>query len=119
MLRSFIFRWLFNSFGLWLAAELLPGISFNGEWWMFLIAGLIFSIINAIIRPILIILSLPAIVLTLGLFTLVVNSFMLYLVTVFYDRLTVESFSASILAVIIIWIVNFALNTVIKEFDNK
>ena len=78
----FLFRWALNSFGLWLAVRLF-GTGYSDDqlsagFWAFVVAGLIFSIINSVLRPIVIILSLPAILVTLGLFTLIVNGLMVY-----------------------------------------
>lgn len=78
----FLFRWALNSFGLWLAVRVF-GTGYNDDqltagFWAFVLAGLIFSVINSVLRPIVIILSLPAILLTLGLFTLIVNGLMVY-----------------------------------------
>jgi putative membrane protein len=78
----FIVRWVLNSFGLWVAVRLF-GTGYSDDivtagFGGFLLAGLIFSIINSILRPIVIILSLPAILLTLGLFTIIVNGLMVY-----------------------------------------
>lgn len=79
----FVIRCLLNTFGLWLAIRLFgTGYSdeqLNASIWVFLLAGLTFSILNSILRPIVIILSLPAIMLTLGLFTLIINGLMVYL----------------------------------------
>lgn len=77
-------------------------------------AALIFSFVNALIRPLVILLTLPAIVLTLGLFTLVINAFMLYLVTFFYHRFQIASFWSALAAVIIIWLVNYLLNDLLE-----
>ena len=77
MVRKFILRWLVNFLGLWAAAELMTGsINYQNRLSVLVVAALIFSLVNAVIRPVIIILSLPAIVLTLGLFTLVINAFM-------------------------------------------
>lgn len=78
----FIVRWVLNSFGLWVAVRLF-GTGYADDIVTaglggFLLAGLIFSIINSILRPIVIILSLPAILVTLGLFTIIVNGLMVY-----------------------------------------
>ena len=79
----FMIRWLLNTVGLWLAIKLL-GTGFSDQeltagFGGFLLAGLIFSIVNNVLRPIAIILSLPAIMLTLGLFTIVVNGLMVWI----------------------------------------
>lgn len=100
--------------GLWAAAALLAGVSYGDRFAVLIWASLIFSLVNALIRPLAIVLALPAIVLTLGLFILVVNALMLYLVTIFYPAFHVASFWQSILAVTIVWLVNY-LFTVLLE----
>lgn len=79
----FIVRWLLNSLGLWIAVRLL-GTGYSDTFVSvgaigFLIAGLVFSVVNAVIKPLIVILSLPAILLTLGLFMLIVNGLMVYI----------------------------------------
>jgi putative membrane protein len=115
MWRLILLRWFANSVGLWIAARLLPGIEYHDSLWVIIIAALLFSLVNALVRPFVVILSLPAIVLSLGLFTFIINSLMLYLVTVIYPRLVIDSFTAALLAVIIIWLVNYALSVVLHK----
>jgi putative membrane protein len=120
MIRVFILRWLVNFLGLWAAAELMTGsIDYNDRYQVLIIAALIFSLVNAIIRPIIILLSLPAIVLTLGLFTLVINAFMLFLVTKIYPAFHLRSFWTAILATIIIWVVNYLLTELLEPKREK
>ena len=79
----FVIRWLFNSLGLWVAVSLLgtgyDNTLVNESIVGFLLAGLIFSIINTVLKPIIVILSLPAILLTLGLFMIIVNGILVYI----------------------------------------
>lgn len=114
MIKNFLLRWLVNFLGLWVAANLITGISYGDKARYLILAALIFSIVNALIRPLVIILALPAIVLTLGLFTLVVNTLMLYIVSLLYHRFQVDSFWSGFVAVIIIWLVNYLLNDLTK-----
>ncbi len=114
MIRKFVLRCLVNFLGLWTAASLLTGISYGDKLRVLVIAAIIFSIVNALIRPLVVILSLPAILITLGLFTLIVNTLMLYLVTVIYPRFQIESFWSGLAAVIIIWVVNYLLNDLLE-----
>lgn len=118
-MRQFLLRWLINFLGLWTAASLLPGVNYGRRVDVLIIASLIFSIVNALLRPLIIVLALPAIVLTLGLFTFVVNSFMLYLTTLLYPPLHVTSFWQALLAVIIIWIVNYLLTDLLEDRREK
>ena len=80
---TFVIRWILNSFGLWIAVRVLgtgySGAQVTASAWVFLLAGLVFSLVNAVLRPAFIILSLPAILLTLGLFTFIVNGLMVYI----------------------------------------
>lgn len=82
-LAIFLARWLLNTFGIWLAIKLFgTGISdaeVTAGIGGFLLAGFIFSVVNSILRPVIVIFSLPAILLTLGLFTFIVNGFMVWL----------------------------------------
>lgn len=108
-MKQFLLRWVVNFFGLWAAATLVSGISYDRP--STLVWGaLIFTVVNALVRPLVIILSLPAIVLTFGLFTFVVNALMLYLVDWMYDPLQIAGFGSALLAVLVIWLVNYLLS---------
>jgi putative membrane protein len=115
MIRLFILRWLVNFLGLWAAAVLMSGsIEYNSQLSVLIIAALIFSIVNAVLRPLVVLFSLPAIVLTLGLFMLVVNGLMLYIVTIIYPTFKLHSFWTAIVAVAIIWFVNYLMTDLLE-----
>ncbi len=120
---AFLVRWLLNSFGLWIAVRLL-GTGYSNEqvdagFMVFLLAGLIFSVINSIVRPIIIILSLPAILVTLGLFILVVNGLMVYLSLAMTPGLHMSFFN-SILTGIILSLVNYIVSSVLElSYERK
>jgi len=113
----FLLRWLLNSFGLWVAVKLFgTGYSdsqINESAWVFLLAGLIFSVVNAILKPIIVILSLPAILLTLGLFTFIVNGFMVYISLALAPGLKM-TFLYSIITGIVLSLVNYIVSSVIE-----
>jgi putative membrane protein len=110
----FIVRWILNSIGLWIAVRIFgTGYSdadLTASAWVFLGAGLIFSVINSILRPIVIILSLPAILLTLGLFTIVVNGFMVYVSIKLAPGLNM-TFWNSVLTGIVLSLVNYIVSS--------
>ncbi len=115
MIRQFTLRVLVNFLGLWAAAELMTGsINYQSSWQVLAITAVIFSLVNAVIRPVIVLLSLPAIVLTLGLFTLVINAGMLYLVTKIYPAFYLRSFWTAVIATVIIWIVNYLLTDLLE-----
>lgn len=112
----FLLRWVFNSLGLWVAARILSGngITYNEAEGisLFLIAGFVLSLLNVILKPLIIILSLPAILLTLGLFTLVVNGVTVYLASKLVPGLEI-TFWAAILAGMIISLINYVLTSLV------
>jgi putative membrane protein len=119
IIYRFLVRWLVSSLGLWVAAGLLgSGVQYNSNLWVIVIAGFILAVVNAILRPIVVILSLPAILFTLGIFVLIINGAMVYLVSKFYPSLHITSFWVAILAGIIIGLVNY-LVTAILEMRKK
>ena len=107
----FLFRWAMNSFGIWISLRLLGTMS-DGSLLTFVLTGLIFSIINSILKPIIIILSLPAILLTLGLFTLIINGLMVYLAIVLAPNVSI-TFGDAIIAGIILSLVNYIVSSVV------
>lgn len=113
--KKILLRWIVNFLGLWLAASLLGGVSYNEHWPVLVWAALIFSIVNGLIRPLIILLTLPAIVLTLGMFTFVINAFMLYLVTIVYPKFQLASIWSALAAAAIIWAVNYLVNDWLQE----
>lgn len=110
----FITRWLLNSLGLWMAFRLLgsgyDNIEIHQSVSGILFAGLIFSLVNSILRPIVVILSLPAIILSLGLFMLIVNGFMVYISLKLVSGFSMTFFN-SILTGIILSLVNYIVST--------
>jgi putative membrane protein len=110
-----LIRWFVCSLGLWIAAGLFDGkITFQNELRDIIVAGLILAIINAIIRPILVILSLPAILISLGLFMIVINGFTVYLMSLIYDPLEVVGFWTAMLTGIIIGLVNYLVSAILE-----
>ena len=115
-LGRFLIRWFVCSLGLWIAAGLLAeSITYQNRLSVVVIAGLILALINAVIRPILVIFSLPAILLTLGLFMVVINGFTVFLVSKLYEPLQVTNFWAAMLAGIIIGLVNYLVSAILES----
>ncbi len=117
----FVIRLLINAAGLWVATLIVPGIGIGSENYLttLFVVALIFGLVNAVIKPILATLTCPLYILTLGLFTFVVNALML-LLTSFIVRLIgldfrVDGFWAALLGAIVISIVSFILSIFINE----
>ena len=109
-----IWRLLINAAALWAATRLVPGISFDGDWRLLLAVALVFGVLNVALRPILILLTLPLFILTLGLFTFVLNAAMLWLTGRVSDALRlgfhVEGFGAAFLGALVVTVVSFLLS---------
>lgn len=113
----FLLRWALNALGLWAAVRLL-GTGYNNVpvtagFWGFMLAGLIFSLINSLFKPLLVIVSLPAILLTLGLFTIIVNGVIVYISVAIAPGIAM-SFGNSIIAGIILSLVNYIVNAAVE-----
>lgn len=89
-----LLRWIMNSLILMLVAYLTPGISI-ASFWTALIVSVIFGLINAVIRPIILILTLPINVLTLGLLTFIINALMFWLASVIVKGFEVQNFASA------------------------
>ncbi|HVS58777.1 MAG TPA: phage holin family protein [Candidatus Saccharimonadales bacterium] len=115
-LYRFLIRWLVSTLGLWIAAAILSNsITYGNSAGVIIIAGLILAIVNTILKPLIVILSLPAIVLTVGLFMVVVNGFMVYLVSKLYGSLHITNFWAAIVAGMVIGLVNYLVGAILEK----
>ena len=115
-ITRFLIRWFVCSFGLWVAAALLQDrISYDGRLHVIVIAGLVLALVNTVIKPLVVILSLPAILFSLGLFMIVINGFMVVLAGWLYSGLEVAGFGTAMLAGLIIGLVNYLVSTILEE----
>ena len=107
---GFILRVLVVALGLWLASALVPGIQVE-DGWTLVGAALLLGIVNALVRPLIVILTLPITILTLGLFLLVINAAMLGFVASFFDGFVISSFWSALLGAMIVsltgWVVSW------------
>jgi putative membrane protein len=102
-MRGFLLRALISAVGLWIASEWVTGVYINSATTLIL-AGILLGVVNAIVRPIAFILTLPLTLLTLGLFLLVLNAAMVALVAALLPGFHIASFGAAFLTWIIVWI---------------
>jgi putative membrane protein len=114
MLIGFLLRAVMVAVGLWVAAHIVPGIRFDSVRSL-AEAALVLGVINAIVRPVLLILTLPLTILTLGLFLLVINAAMLGLVTVFLHGFHVHGFWAALWGSIVVSLVSWVGSTLLPK----
>jgi putative membrane protein len=120
-----LIRWAITAFALFVAAWLVPGITVDSSGWIIYAAmAVILGLVNAVVRPILKLLTCPLIVLTLGLFTLVINALTLWLSSLIAVRwfnldFHVQTFWAALLGSVIVSIVSVALSIFVKDDDEE
>jgi len=112
VLARFVVTWVFNTAALWVAAKLLDGVAVTGDhtWVTFVLAGLVFSLVNMVVKPIVAILAIPLIILTLGIAYFLVNVLMIFLTSWIVDDFHVDGFWTGVGAAIVVWLVNVLLD---------
>ena len=113
-MSRFVARVLIAALGLWLAAVVLAGVSYSG-WLDLLLAALLLGLVNAFVRPIVFVLTLPLTILTLGLFLLVVNAAMIGLVALLLPGFTISGLIPGVLASIIVGVVSWIGGVVLGD----
>jgi putative membrane protein len=118
-LRSVVLKWLITSLAIFAAIYLVPGIHFTGPGWQLGIIAAIFSMVNLLIRPILMLITCPMIILTLGLFSVAINALMLILtanVAVYLGiEYSIDSFTTAFIGALVISFTSLVLNMLAGE----
>ena len=121
-----LLKWLINTIAIMLAIKWVSGIVYTGAWWVILIVGAIFGLINSFIRPFVKLFTLPLLVLSLGLFTFVINAMMLMLTSWLSGEFSlgfhVEDFRAAFWGALVISLVSLVLSCVMpseEKTDHK
>jgi putative membrane protein len=117
---NFLIRWFVCSLGLWIAAGFLSdSISYNNQARVIIIAGLVLAIINVVIKPVLVIFTLPAILVTLGLFMILINGLTVFIASKLYDPLHITNFWAAVFAGMVIGLVNYLVTAILEDTGSR
>lgn len=118
-MTKFFLRWAINAIALYVAVTFVSGINYDGSWTGLLWLALIFGLLNALVRPIVKLLAFPLLILTLGLFTIIINTFMLMLTSwigqSFNLGLSVDGFWSALLGSIVISLVSVVLSLILRD----
>ena len=118
-MTKFILRWAINAAAIFLAIRFVPGISLQSGWVSVIWLALIFGLVNAFLRPLLKLLTCPLILLTLGLFTLLINTFLFWLTGqighAFGIGITINGFMPAFLGGLVVSIVSIVLTMILKD----
>ena len=106
--------WLLNAAAIWVAVKIFGGVSAS-DWWAILIAAAVFGVVNAIVKPILVLLTLPFIVITLGIVLFLINMAMLALTAWIVSGFSIDGFWTLVGATIVVWLVNVALEGLFRR----
>lgn len=114
-MTALLLRWVLNTVALYAIALFVPGIDYTGSFAMLFVASLVLGLLNAIVRPILVILTLPITILTLGLFLLVLNAAMLGLTAWLIPELSIHGFLPAFVGALALSIVSFFTSRIGKK----
>jgi putative membrane protein len=108
-----------NCLGLWVASEIVPHVGYGHKLATLLGAGIILGIVNFLVRPITVLLSLPLVIVTLGFFLLVINALMVWVTTKIVSGLHIHGFWSFIGTAIVLWLVNMLVRMWARDIDEK
>lgn len=115
----FLLRLLINAAALWVATKIVPGVTHTGSGGSLILVALVFGVLNALLRPLLALLSCPLMILTLGLFTFVINAVILLLTSSLSGSLGigfhVEGFWAAFLGALVVTVVSLLLSIFVRD----
>ena len=114
---GFLLRWSGNTIGLW-AASLVGIVTLNGNFLKFLIAGLLLALLNSLMKPLLVIFTLPLITYTMGLFLIIINGVIMVVLSWLYGPLSINSFWQALLAGTIVGLLNYIISFGLDKKDN-
>lgn len=114
-MRSLLIRWAILALGIAAAAWLFEGVEVDGGFWSYAWVAAILGLLNAVVRPLIVILTLPLTILTLGLFILIVNAITLALTDWLTAAIDIDGFGVTILAALVISIVSWAVSAVVAD----
>ena len=110
-----VVSWLANVLAIYLASLVLDGIFYGGELWVLLVAGAVFGAVNALVRPIVILLTLPAVILTLGLALFLINALMLWLTDLIIPPFEAQGFWTLLGGAALMWAVNMVVHGLLRR----
>jgi putative membrane protein len=119
-MQRFLVIWACNVAALWVAAQLVSGVQVDGSsaWVTYVVAGLVFSLVNLVVKPIVAVLAIPLIILTLGVAYFLVTVLMVFLTSWIVGDFHVDGFWSGVAAAVIVWAVNALLQAVGRRLSD-
>lgn len=118
-MNRFLIRWIINSLAVWAAVSFVPGINWTNDWISIIVLGLILTLVNGIVRPLAKLVGCLPIILTLGLFTLIINAFLFWLTgtigQAFGVGFTVDGFWPAFLGGLVVSVVSLVMGIFLRD----
>jgi putative membrane protein len=114
-MKNILIRIGINALALWVAAGLVSGITLEEGFWKLVLAALILGIVNAVLKPVLVVLSIPFIVVTLGIALVVINAVMLVITDALTDALEIDGFGSALLGALVISVVSWTAGLLLPD----
>ena len=118
-LRRILYAWLCNIAALFVAALFIDGVDYSEDFWILVVAALVYALVNLFLKPLVKLLALPLIVITFGIALFFVNILMLYITDWIVPSFELGSFGAAVAATVVVWAVNFVLYAVFDLEDRR
>ncbi len=112
---KYILTWAINTFSVMVAAWIIPGINYGDNFFTLIFAALVLGVLNTLLKPVLVVLALPLMLLTVGLFYFFINAFLLLVVTLFVPGFEVEGFISALLGSMVISFVSLSISFLIGK----
>ena len=119
MIRRLLYSWIVNVAAIWVASIFVDGIDYSEDYWVLIVTGLVFGLVNFLVKPIAKLLALPLIVITLGLILFFINLLMLYITSWIVSGFEIDSFMSGVWATLIITVVNWVLTSVLDVDERR
>ena len=116
IIAAYLLRWLVCVIGIWIASGLFRhSISYGGDIGVIFVAGALLALLNTILKPLLVLVSMPIMLVTLGLFMVIVNGLTVYLVSILYEPMRIAHFWTAVATGLIIGLVNYLVTTILEK----
>jgi len=119
MLRRLLYTWIVNVAAIWVASIFVDGIDYSEDYWVLIVTGLVFGLVNFLVKPIVKLLALPVIVVTLGIALFFINLLMLYITSWIVPGFEIDSFMSGIWATAIVTVINWVLQGVFDVDERR
>lgn len=119
MARRLLYTWICNVAAIWVASLVINGVDYSDDYWILVVAGLVFGLANLLLKPLVKLLALPLVILTLGLALFPINILMLYVTSWIVPGFSIHTLMAGVWATVVVWAVNWLLHALFSRGERR